>query len=184
MYAGVAGFAQMGSMAILPFLSQKIGKKISFFMASFLPVFGFGFLFTVGFIAPTNVILVGVASAIVNSGIGFMLVFITVILSEVVDYGEYKLGTRNESVLFSMQTFVVKFAGAFSGFLSGIGLKLIGYVANVEQTAFAENGMRVIMFLIPAVLSALCFLLYQKGYKIDSNLYAKIKAELAAKRGE
>ncbi len=183
-YAGVAGFAQMASMAILPFLSQKIGKKVSFFLASFLPVFGFIFLFAVGYIAPTNTILVGIASAIVNSGIGFMLVFITVILSEVVDYGEYKLGTRNESVLFSMQTFVVKFAGAFSGFLSGIGLKLIGYVANQEQTPFAENGMRVIMFFIPAVLSALCFLIYKKGYKIDSETYSKIKSELANKRGE
>lgn len=183
-YAGVAGFAQMASMAILPFLSQKIGKKISFFMASFLPVFGFSLLWIVGYIAPKNVILVGIASAIVNSGIGFMLVFITVLLSEVVDYGEYKLGTRNESILFSMQTFVVKFAGAFSGFLSGIGLNIIGYVANKQQSAFAENGMRVIMFLIPAILSALCFLLYQKGYKIDASLYAKIKEELASRRGE
>ena len=45
---------------------------------------------------------VGVCSAIVNVGIGFMLVFITIFLSEVVDYGEYKLGTRNESILPSM----------------------------------------------------------------------------------
>ena len=88
-YAGVAGFAQMGSMAILPFLSKKIGKKLSFFLASFLPVFGFALLWIMGYIMPTNVFMVGLCSAIVNCGIGFMLVFITVILSEVVDYGEY-----------------------------------------------------------------------------------------------
>jgi melibiose permease len=183
-YAGVAGFAQMGSMAILPLLSKKIGKKVSFFLASFLPVFGFAALWILGYLMPKNVIAVGICSAIINCGIGFMLVFITVILSEVVDYGEYKLGTRNESILFSMQTFVVKFAGAFSGFVSGIGLTMIGYVANQKQTAGAENGMRVIMFLIPAILSALCFLIYQKGYKLTPKFYAKMREELAAKREE
>lgn len=181
-YAAVAGFAQMGSMAVLPFLSSKIGKKMSFFLASFCPVFGFAALWIIGYILPTNAVLVGVCSAIINVGIGFMLVFITIILSEVVDYGEYKLGTRNESILFSMQTFVVKFAGAFSGFLSGVGLTLIGYKANVKQTAFAEGGMRVIMFLIPAVLSALCFLIYVKGYKLTPSFYKEVRESLEAKR--
>ena len=111
-----------------------------------------------------------------------MLVFITVILAEVVDYGEYSLGTRNESILFSMQTFVVKFAGAFSGFLSGIGLTVIGYKANVEQSVLTENGMRVIMFLIPAILSALCYLIYRKGYKLTPEFNARIKAELNARK--
>lgn len=184
MYAGVAGFAQMGSMAVLPFLSKKIGKKMSFFLASFCPVFGFALLWVLGYVAPTSVIGVAVCSGIINIGIGFMLVFITVILSEVVDYGEYKLGTRNESILFSMQTFVVKFAGAFSGFLSGVGLALIGYQANVQQTPMAENGMRIIMFLIPAVLSALCFLLYAKGYKLTPQFYKKVRETIDERRQE
>lgn len=183
-YAGVAGFAQMGSMAVLPFLQKKIGKKTAFFCASFFPVIGFGLLWVLGYIAPKNVFGVGLCSAIVNSGIGFMLVFITVILSEVVDYGEYSLGTRNESILFSMQTFVVKFAGAFSGFVSGVGLTAIGYVANQQQTAGAEMGMRVIMFVIPAILSALCFLFYTNGYKLTPEFYAKMREELHARKGE
>lgn len=181
-YAAVAGFAQMGSMAVLPFLTKKIGKKVSFFCASFFPVAGFAALWILGYAAPTNAFAVGVCSAVINSGIGFMLVFITVILSEVVDYGEYKLGTRNESILFSMQTFVVKFAGAFSGFVSGIGLTAIGYVANQQQSASAENGMRVIMFLIPAVLSALCYLIYVKGYKLTPEFYSKMRDELHARK--
>lgn len=181
-YAGVAGFAQMGSMAVLPALIQKIGKKKAFIIASFAPVAGFALLWVLGYVAPTNVFGVGLCSAIVNTGIGFMLVFITVILSEVVDYGEYTLGTRNESILFSMQTFVVKFGGAFSGFVSGIGLTIIGYVANQQQTPGAEMGMRIIMFLIPAILSALCYVFYKTGYKLTPEFYGKIIAELRAKK--
>lgn len=181
-YAGVAGFAQMGSMALFPILTKKIGKKASVFLASFLPVLGFALLWASGYFIPTNAVMVGVCSAIVNCGIGFMLVLITVILAEVVDYGEFKLGTRNESILFSMQTFVVKFAGAFSGFISGIGLTAIGYVANQQQTTGAENGMRIIMFLIPAILSALCFVFYTVGYKITPDFYEKIRETIRARK--
>ncbi|MDE6024516.1 MAG: melibiose:sodium transporter MelB [Lachnospiraceae bacterium] len=181
-YAAVAGFAQMGSMAVLPLLSKKIGKKVSFFMASFCPVVGFALLWVFGYLIPKNALAVGICSGIINVGIGFMLVFITVFLSEVVDYGEYKLGTRNESILFSMQTFVVKFAGAFSGFLSGIGLSLIGYEANQQQTVMTENGMRIIMFLIPAILSALCFLIYIKGYKLTPDFYREVRETIDINR--
>lgn len=183
-YAGAAGFAQMASMAILPALIKKFGKKPMFICASFLPVLGFALLWVLGYVAPTNVFGVGLCSVIVNFGIGFMLVFITVILSEVVDYGEWKLGTRNESILFSMQTFVVKFGGAFSGLVSGLGLTAIGYVANQQQTAGAEMGMRIIMFLIPGILSALCFVFYKTGYKLVPEFYSKVLEDLRERNGK
>ena len=181
-YAGVAGVAQMVSMAILPMFSQKVGKKIAFFMASFLPVIGLVLLWVMGYVMPMSIVMVGVCSCIVNAGIGFMLVFITVLLSEVVDYGEYKLGTRNESILFSMQTFVVKFGGAFSGFLSGIGLTVIGFVANQQQSAGTMAGMKIIMILLPAIMMAFCYLIYIKGYKLDGETYKMIRDELRKRK--
>lgn len=181
-YAGVAGVAQMVSMAILPMFSQKVGKKIAFFMASFLPVIGLALLWVMGYVMPMSIVMVGVCSCIVNAGIGFMLVFITVLLSEVVDYGEYKLGTRNESILFSMQTFVVKFGGAFSGFLSGIGLTVIGFVANQQQSAGTMAGMKIIMILLPAIMMAFCYLIYIKGYKLDGETYKMIRDELRKRK--
>ena len=94
-YTGVAGIAQMAALAVFPSLSKKINKGIVFVVSCLLPVVGFAALLLVGYIAPTNILLVGVCSAIVNIGIGFMLVLVTVILAEAVDYGEFKLGTRN-----------------------------------------------------------------------------------------
>lgn len=180
-YAGVAGFAQMGAMALFPVTAKKLGRKFSMILASFLPVLGFLSLWLFGYFIPMSAAAVGVCSAIINCGVGFMLVLITVILSDTVDYGEYMLGTRNESVIFSMQTFVVKFAGAFSGFVSGIGLSLIGFIPNVKQSAATETGMRIIMFLIPAVLSALCFVIYKKANKLTprfmDEIHRKIRAE-------
>lgn len=177
-YTTVAGFAQMGALLLFPVLSKKINKKYIFAAASLLPVIGFLALLVVGYVAPTNMVMVILCSAVVNIGIGFMLVLVTVILSEAVDYGEYKMGTRNESVIFSTQTFVVKFAGAFSGLISGVGLKLIGWEANQIASEGTKFGMRIIMVVIPAVLSLLCLVVYKKGYKLKGKFYRHVLAVL------
>lgn len=180
-YTGVAGIAQMAALALFPSLSKKIPKNVVFAASSLLPVVGFAALLAAGYIAPTNLLLVGVCSAIVNAGIGFMLVLVTVILSEAVDYGEFKLGTRNESIVFSTQTFVVKFAGAFSGFIAAASLNPIGFVPNAVQSEGTKMGMRVIMILLPAVLSVLCLVVYKRGYRLNDKFYHHV---LAVLRGE
>ena len=169
-YTGVAGIAQMAALAVFPSLSKKINKGIVFVVSCLLPVVGFAAL-----------LLVGVCSAIVNIGIGFMLVLVTVILAEAVDYGEFKLGTRNESIVFSTQTFVVKFAGAFSGFIAAASLNPIGFVPNEVQSAGTVLGMRAIMIFLPPVLSILCLVVYKKGYRMNDKFYHHI---LAVLRGE
>ena len=178
----MAGIAQMAAQFTFPSITKVIGRGQAFFLAAFLPVAGFVLLFVLGIVAPTSIIAVGVASAIVNYGIGFMLVFITVMLADVVDYGEYSLGTRNESILFSMQTFIVKFAGAFSGFVSGVGLTVIGWKAGVTPGAGTIAGMKIIMIAIPAVLSALCYVFYKKGYKLTGAFYETMIRELRARK--
>ena len=180
-YTGVAGIAQMAALAVFPSLSKRISKPVVFAVSSLLPVVGFAALLGVGYLAPTNILLVGICSAVVNAGIGFMLVLVTVILSEAVDYGEFKLGTRNESIVFSTQTFVMKFAGAFSGFMAAAGLDIIGFVPNAQQSEGTMMGMRVIMILLPAVLSVLCLVVYKRGYRLNDAFYHHI---LAVLRGE
>lgn len=182
-YTFIAGIAQMGALVLYPVLALKINKKLLFLAACIFPAVGFAVLLLVGYLAPQNVFLVGLSSVIVNIGIGFMLVILTVILSEVVDYGEYKMGTRNESVIFSTQTFVVKLAGALSALVSGIGLKVIGYKANEVQSSGTIAGMRIIMIVVPAILSLLCILVYFKGYRLGDKRYKEILSELK-KRNE
>ncbi len=181
-YTLVAGFAQMGALAGYPLISRKIGKKTLFVLACVLPATGFGLLLAAGYFAPASAVWVALSSVVINVGIGFMLVILTVILSEVVDYGEYKMGSRNESILFSTQTFVVKFAGAFSALVSGIGLKVIGYKANQTQGAGTVAGMRIIMIAIPALLMLACLAVYFRSYRLGDKNYRRILAELDERR--
>ena len=63
-------------------------------------------------------------------------------LADVIDYGEVRFGSRNESIIASFQTLLVKTASAVSGWLIGVGLTIVGYVPNITQTAGTILGMR------------------------------------------
>ena len=103
-------------------------------------------------------------------------------LADVIDYGEVKFGSRNESVIASFQTLLVKVASAVVGWLIGIGLTIVGYVPNVTQTAGTVFGMRVIMIVVPSVITILGFIIYSKGYKLQGEYQEKIMEELNNKR--
>lgn len=174
-YTGVAGIAQMVTLALFPSISAKIGRGVAYLIAALSQVGGFALLLISGYAFPTNALMVGVSSAIINIGIGFMLVLVTVSLADVVDYGEYKFNTRNESIIFSTQTFVVKLAGALSGFISGIGLQIIGYVADKQQSETTIMGMRVLMLIIPAIFAVITYLIYKFGYKLKGEFFEEVK---------
>ena len=88
----------------------------------------------------------------VKFGSGLQLGIVTVVLADVVDYGEYKFGTRNESVTFSIQTLLVKFTSAMGALLTGFALNATGYIPNAVQTASTQNGIRFVMIGVPIVL--------------------------------
>ena len=103
-------------------------------------------------------------------------------ISNAVDYGEYKIGKRSESIIFSAQTFIVKFSTAFSGLIIGFGLTLIKYVPNAVQTDSTIMGMKLIMFLLPAILMVICGVMYAKFYKLNGDYYLNIMEELEVRR--
>ena len=181
-WTGVAGIAQMATLALFPSIAAKIGRPKAFLVAAASQVVGFAMLFVMG--TGISPIMVGLCSVIVNIGIGFMLVLVTVSLADVVDYGEYKFGTRNEAIIFSMQTFVVKLAGAVSGFISGVGLTAIGYVANQTPSAGTVSGMKVLMIVVPAALAILTYVVYLFCFKLRGEYLDEVKAAIQAKRAE
>lgn len=176
-YLLAAGIAQLGGLFGYPFFAAQAGRKTVFAVSALFPVAGFSVLLLGVF--PSNASLlwgaVFLTGGIINFGIGLSLGILTVMLADVVDYGEFKLGTRNESILFSTQTFVVKLAGALSGFLTGAGLSLVGFVADAVQTPAAAAGIRGIMGGIPIVFSLAYLAVYWKFYRLDGAYLQTVK---------
>ena len=75
-----------------------------------MAIFGYGTLCLLMFVSLPSVYLLFVPAFFVFMAFGILTVLTTVFLANTVDYGELKNGRRDESVIFSMQTFVVKLA--------------------------------------------------------------------------
>ena len=178
-FVAIGTVAQVASLMLFPKISQVVGRRNVYTIACILTVLGFGGMFVV---SGGNGILLCIVGIAYNLGVGLLNASVTVMISNAVDYGEYKIGKRSESIIFSAQTFIVKFSTAFSGLIIGFGLSIIKYIPNAEQTASTIMGMKMIMFLIPAVLMVLCAIIYTKFYKLHGKFYTDIMTSLEERR--
>ncbi|GAL02135.1 melibiose carrier protein Na+/melibiose symporter [Photobacterium aphoticum] len=175
-YMMVAGIAEVAGVFLFPRIAALLPRKYLWLMASGFPVLSCVILLVMGVIAPGNALLIGVAGAAIKFGVGIANALQTVMLADVVDYGEYKTGRRSESVIFSVQTMLVKFAGAAGGFIVGVGLSVVGYVPNVEQSASTIMGLQFMMVGLPAILMTLSALVYRRYYRLHDG-FDKAAAE-------
>ncbi len=183
-YSGFSGIAEISGLFLFPIISKKLSKLTVYSIACGLPVVGFTLLLISGLIFPQNATFIAISGFLFKLGSGFALGTSTVMLADVVDYGEYKLNSRNESIIFSMQTLLVKIASAFSGWLIGMGLTLVGYQANMEPSYATIQGIRFLMIGIPIILSIISFIIYKKFFKIKGEFHVNMLKELEKKRAE
>lgn len=175
--------AEIGGLMLFPVVTRKIGRQQVFRVATILPMFGFITLFISGLIAPQSILFISVSAVLLNLGSGFLLGSTTVMLADIVDYGEYKLGSRNESIIFSAQTLLVKLASALSGWLIGVGLSLIGYVAGAAvQSNITIIGIRVIMTIIPSIVALVMYVIYKSKYKINGSFHDEILQVIGSRK--
>lgn len=126
------------------------------------------------------------------AAVGVLNVIITVFLANTVDYGELKNNRRDESVIFSMQTFVVKLASGISGFLSSMVLFIfnINSDKNAEEvasdvisgiTTSQRMGLRLSMTLIPIAVLLVGGLVFKKHYILTDEKMNEITTEIEAR---
>ena len=76
-----------------------------------------------------NVYVLFIPGFFIMAAVGMINVMVTVFLANTVDYGELKNNRRDESVIFSMQTFVVKLASGIAALVASICLT----VFNIQE---------------------------------------------------
>lgn len=177
-FAGVAGVAQILAMLCFPLLSRFLVRKQIFVLGVSTSIFGYLGLFTAGQFKVLSLPLLFFSGFLIFVGLGFMNILTTAMLADTVEYGEWKLGVRSESIVFSVQTFVVKLASALSAFIVGVGLSVIGFNRDAIQTEMTLTGLRFMMFLMPIFGLILSLIIYLKFYKIDATFYQQLVSDL------
>ena len=180
LFATVGGVFQiLGMMVLYPFLRTKFSNEKIFVGALCMSMIGYGILLAFCFTSfVKQLAFLCVPGALVFMANGMLSVLTTVFLAGSVDYGEVKNGHREESVIFSMQTFVVKAASGLAVFLTGIGLDLIGLAGNTEdgvgtvQAASTLTGLRLLMTVIPIVGLVVALLVFKRRFKL-TDAYSK-----------
>lgn len=183
LFGTVGGVGQVLSMMSLPALRKRWSSKTILTGAIGVTIFGYILLFMLGTLQITNIVLLAVCAFIIYIGFGLATVLTTIFLADTVDYGEWKTGQRNESVIFSMQTFVVKLASAFSVLIAGIGIDAIGLDINAAtQTSGTLLGLRILMIVVPIVGLLFSITYFRKKYKLTEEENARIAEELGKRK--
>lgn len=175
-FAVVVGVGQFIGLLLFPLLSKKISKFKTVKLAMIVSAVGY-----IGMFAMTMMKVGFVPFAIFTvlccTGIGCMFVSQTVMLADIVDYGEFKLGKRTDSIVFSMKGFLQKMAYTVQALVILLGLEVVQYQENVvPQPALAKNGISVMMFLIPPCLIAVGYIVYARKYKLHGKYFNDISA--------
>jgi GPH family glycoside/pentoside/hexuronide:cation symporter len=98
------------------------------------------------------------------------------------DYSEWKTGRRATGLIFSASGMSNKFGWAIGGALALNLLAAYGYQPNMAQSEHAQEGIRLLMAIVPA-LGALACGIGMAFYKLEAKM-PQISAELAALRSK
>lgn len=177
-FTSVGGLGQLLAMMLVYPLWHKYQENTHIFKNSLLlAIAGYIVLLILCYTPYVHMIallaLIGLMVFIAN---GIMTVLTTVFLSASVDYGQLKTGKRMESVIFSMQTFVVKAASGFSVFLCGLALNLTGLEKAV--TPMSLTGLRLWMTLVPIARLCLAYIVFKKYFKLTDEMSANLAKEV------
>lgn len=210
LFAISIGVAQIVTLSLYPLLSKRFGRRQIFTLAIGLVVLGYLGFMAVGYVLPMNMIVLCVIGLILFSGQAMIQLLTLVLLADTIEYGQWKLGTRNESVIFSLNPLVTKLAGSvqagiFSVTLAVSGLNYYsGQIAALEKSttlateeikaqanalvqtipASATLQMRLSMIVLPLILILCSYYVYRRYYKIDDTMYQKIIADLETRTQE
>lgn len=177
-------------MIFYPQIVKKIPREKIYGFCYGMAVIGMLCMFAVFFILGgnklLNVIIVSFAGSLLMMANGLNQIGSTVMIADVVDYGEWKTGKRTDSIMFSVQTMLSKFAGALATLVLGVAvavakLPTINPLNNTftgEVTSEMLTILRAFMFLVPVPFMVAGGIIYRKKYTIYGDYYIKVKGEL------
>lgn len=120
-------------------------------------------------------------------GQAFIQLLMLMFLTDTIEYGQWKLHKRNESITFSIQPLVNKIGGALSTAFISLSLVLSG-IKRGEETAVAIDAggklvVKICMFALPLICIIAGYIIYRAKFRIDEKFYAQILSDLR-ERGE
>lgn len=199
-----AGAMQILAMMLLfPLLRKAFDTMKIFYIGVFSAIGGYIILLTLSLLGTKSVYPFFVPGFFIMGAVGILNVICTIFLANTCDYGELKNGRRDESVIFSMQTFVVKLASGIAALVASVCLavfkiqeqsnsemnlavlmekvsKLRNNVVETIDTS-AVFGLRMVMTLTPIFILVIALMIFKRKYILTDKKIEEITAELKSR---
>ncbi len=179
-FAAVLGVSQFTALGVFSLFRKRMSRRRLYSFAIALVVAGY-ILF---FVAPMDMRFIGVAGVLIFIGQAFIQLLMLMFLADSIEYGQLKLGKRNESVTFSVQPFINKIGGAIANGVLGFTLIISGINAAQTAAEVTPEGittMKLAMLILPLISILAGYVVYMRKYKIDEQRYSEILGELKAR---
>ena len=194
LFSTFGGAIQILSMMLLyPILRSFFNSIKIYFISMGMAIAGYISLLLLASTSMTNVFLLFIPGFFIFAANGMLSVITTVFLANTVDYGELKNNRRDESVIFSMQTFVVKLASGISALIAAVALQVlalsndtaeaaseIDYSLGVE--ASQKMGLRMTMTIVPIIGLIFAIVWFKKKYILTDEKIEEISDELKSRK--
>ena len=198
-FAAVLAVAQLTALSVFPLFRKKFTRK-QLYTGSMIAVTISYLVFFLSFEWLPLIVLAGLGLFFAQA---FIQLLMLLFLADAVEYGEWKLGKRNEAASFAVQPFINQFGGAVSKGVVSYTLIISGL--NAVANYLSEQGiitgtpayddvinaipgtsiwiMKLSMMILPLICILIGFALYSWKFKIDEKLYAQIVSDLEARNG-
>lgn len=190
----VGGAAQILAMMLLYPVLRRLAKVTNtgiFYIGLAMSVIGYVILLVFASSGAKTLAFFLIPGILIMAASGINNVLTTVFLANTVDYGEINNHRRDESMIFSMQTFVVKLASGIAAFIASITLGVLDLsdsaITSSQQTVdFAsavsvsqKMGLRMVMTLIPIAGLVAAFFWFRRRYKLTDKKVEELAQQVA-----
>lgn len=164
-------------MFVLPPLIKRFGKRNTAIIGTVVTIVGQLMML----VAPVSLAVVVVSLALKGLGGATLMGTFYAMVTDTIEYGEWKSGVRTEGLVYGAANFGTKLGTGLGAALVGWVLGLGGYIGGaVVQTTSAQFAVKSLFLYVPLVLLVLQLILLW-AYKLDQE-YPTIIAELQQRK--
>ena len=181
------GMQIISMMLIYPLVRKFLSVTKVCYMSFAFAIGGYAVLLAMMMAGVKSLPLLLVPGFFVFVAFGLLTVLTTVFLANTVDYGEMKNNRRDESVIFSMQTFVVKLASGVAVFITGIALDAFNISKDTSDVVEAASktanltGLRMTMTVLPIAGMFIALFIFYKRFILTEEKMEEINKELESR---
>ena len=165
------------AVALFPVLTTKFKRRNLFFYSIVIMIVA---LLIYAF-AGTNSVLVLIAAGLFNLPQPLVFLVVLMTITDTVEYGQLKIGHRDESLILSIRPLVNKLSGAVTSAIVGFTAVWVGMSGKATADSITDSNkmmFELIMFAVPIVFILIATLLYKTKVTLTEEKHAEIVKEL------